>query len=426
MIKPIISILLLFIGMYSFAQDDIKIMQYNLLNYGNITSYCTATNNNMADKEVYLREIVNYVQPDIFTVNEIAGNTYVTGRLLDSVMNHQSIVFGKSDYVNTNGSYLVNMLYYKKSKFTYVNATSIQNQVRDIVLYRLYYNSPNLAQTNDTVFLNCIVAHLKASNNSTAAAKRAAMVSSAMAYLVQHNYSGNNLFMGDFNVYKSSEAAYQGLINYSNSTYTFNDPINTPGNWNNNSSFASVHTQSTHSSSNGCAAGGGLDDRFDYILVSNNIKNGIAHINYKANSYTVVGNDGNHFNTSINNGANNSVPANILNALYNMSDHLPISLELHLDAQVSSIDDFDGKRFKVYYQNPINENVDLYFESDFSERFSIELWSVNGQLLIQKEVEISNNSNFTLQTSNLSSGLYILRILDSKGVSRYNSKLIKY
>ena len=401
-------------------------MQYNLLNYGNITSYCTNSNNKMSDKEVHLRTIINYVQPDIFTVNEIAGNTYVTGRLLDSVMNHQSIVFDKSDYVNTNGSNLVNMLYYNKSKFTYVSATSIQNQVRDIVLYRLYYNSPNLAQTNDTVFLNCIVAHLKAGNNTDGRNKRAAMVNSAMTYLVQHNIDGNNLFMGDFNIYKSTETAYQGLINYSNSTYKFNDPINKPGKWNNNGSFAAVHTQSTHSSSNGCAAGGGLDDRFDFILISNNIKNGSAHINYKTNSYTVIGNDGHHFNKSINSGTNNSVPANVLSALYNMSDHLPITLELHFDEQVSSINDFDGKQFKVYFQNPINDNLELYFKTEFSDKFTIELWSINGQKLISKDIQVNNNTSFVLQTNSLSSGMYIIRIMDFRGVSRYNSKLIKY
>ncbi|RLD43564.1 MAG: hypothetical protein DRI86_09725 [Bacteroidetes bacterium] len=426
MTKSIISTILLFIGLNSFAQDDIKIMQYNLLNYGNITSYCTVTNNNMADKEVYLREIINYVQPDIFTVNEIAANTYVTGRLLDSVMNYQSNTYGKSDYVKTNGSDLVNMLYYNKSKFTYIGSESLQNEVRDIALYKLYYNSPNLAQTNDTVFLNCIVAHLKAGNTSSSRTKRASMINTAMSYLVQHNYHGNYLFMGDFNLYKSSEPAYQSLINYSNSTYKFNDPINTSGNWNNNSSFAAIHTQSTHTNSNGCASGGGLDDRFDFILISNDIKNANNHIHYKNNSYTVIGNDGNHFNKSITNGTNNSVPANILNTLYNMSDHLPITLELHLDDLVSSIDNFDGKKFKVYYQNPINDNVDLYFETDFSDHFTIELWSINGTKLIQKEVEVKDNTHIKLLTNSLSSGMYIMRILDFKGISRYNSKLIKY
>ena len=51
------------------------------------------------------------------------------------------------------------------------------------------------------------------------------------------------------------------------------DPINTPGSWNNNEDFRGVHTQSTRTSSSGFGggAGGGLDDRFDFIMVSQNL-----------------------------------------------------------------------------------------------------------------------------------------------------------
>ena len=51
------------------------------------------------------------------------------------------------------------------------------------------------------------------------------------------------------------------------------DPINTPGDWN-SSSFQpkSVLTQSTRASSIfGDGAGGGLDDRFDFVLLSSDM-----------------------------------------------------------------------------------------------------------------------------------------------------------
>ena len=34
----------LFLSFGLFAQDTLTVLQYNLLNYGNITSYCTNTN----------------------------------------------------------------------------------------------------------------------------------------------------------------------------------------------------------------------------------------------------------------------------------------------------------------------------------------------------------------------------------------------
>ena len=426
MIKKIsLSLSMLIISVLVFAQDDIKVMQYNLLNYGNITSYCTTTNNNMADKEQYLRTIIDYVQPDIFCVNEIANISYVHQRLLDSALNFNSVKqYQKSGYVNTNGSDLVNMLYYNTAKFVYVSAESVQNHVRDIVLYRLYYNSPNLAQTQDTAWVNFIVGHLKAGSSTSDKASRATMTADAMSYLVQHNYDGNNLFMGDFNIRKSSEQSYENLLNYSNSTFRFYDPINRSGTWNNSSSFADIHTQSTHSSS-GCAASGGMDDRFDFILISDNIKNNSAHVSYKPGSYFALGNDGNHFNQSINSGTNNSAPANIIDALYNLSDHLPVIMELHFDSQVSSLVENTDSKLILNYQNPIDDILEINIESEGTEYLTFELWSLNGQKLLQRELDNQSNINLSIPISNLASGMYIIKINNKEGQNLYASKIIK-
>ena len=409
-----------------FSQDDIKVMQYNLLNYGNVTSYCTTTNNNMADKEVYLRTIIDYVKPDIFTVNEIASITYVHNRLLDSVMNYSGTKpYLKADYMNSAGSNLTNALYYNSAKLVFVSTESLQNQVRDITLYRLYYNSPNLAQSHDTAWINCIVAHLKAGSGSSDKTTRAAMTLDAMNYLVAHNYHGNYLFMGDFNTQRSTEQSYKNLINFSNSTYRFYDPINRPGSWNNSSSYADVHTQSTHSSSNGCASGGGLDDRFDFILASNDIMQGNAHVSYKSSSYKVLGNDGNHFNKSINYGTNNSAPVNIINTLYNLSDHLPVILELHFDAQVSSISNNLGTKLRVNYQNPIDNNLELFIENEGVSNLILEFWSINGQKLIQMELGGNSNIYSNISLSKFASGMYILKLRSETGENLYSSKIIK-
>lgn len=424
--KLMIIVLISFASLWLNAQDNIKVMQYNLLNYGNITSYCTNTNNNFLDKEESLRTIIKHVNPDIFTVNELAGNTYIINRLLDSVMNNNTPkTYGKANYINTNGSDLVNMLYYNVAKFVYVSAESIQNNVRDIVLYRMYYKSPNLAQTQDTTWINFIVAHLKAGSTSSDKAERDLMTSNAMSYLVSHNYHGNYTFMGDFNLRSSSEISYQNITNYTDVNYRFFDPINRPGNWNNSSSFADIHTQSTHASSNGCAASGGCDDRFDFILISNDVKQGNAHVNYVANSYKVIGNDGNHLNQSINAGTNNSEPANIIEALYNMSDHMPVYLELHLDAQVSSVVNSQEGSISVNFQNPVNGDLDLYVESDGEQLLKAELWSINGQKIT--EIEMGNSRYFhrIIPMHDLSNGMYFLRILNNYGENIYSAKVLK-
>ena len=73
--------------------------------------------------------------------------------------------------------------------------------------------------------------------------------------------------------------------------------------------ISDYHTQSTHSENTGCAASGGMDDRFDFILISKNIKQGSKGVKYLSDAYWAVGQDGKHFNESINSSpTNTSVP----------------------------------------------------------------------------------------------------------------------
>ena len=67
----ILFLLLGFSFLASAQTETLKVMQYNLLNYGNNTSYCTTTNNNINDKNGYIRTILTAYYPDIFTVCEM-------------------------------------------------------------------------------------------------------------------------------------------------------------------------------------------------------------------------------------------------------------------------------------------------------------------------------------------------------------------
>ena len=139
--------------------------------------------------------------------------------------------------------------------------------------------------------------------------------------------------MGDFNFYRSSEAGFQTLTSASaGSVYQFQDPINRVGSWTGNASFADVHTQCPRTDNNGgCYSGGGLDDRFDFILMNRHLLNDSAGIRFIPGSYKVPGNDGQHFNSSINSSpVNTSAPAAVISALYLASDHLPVQADLRV------------------------------------------------------------------------------------------------
>jgi len=408
---------------HSLAQDTIKVMHYNLLHYGNTTSYCTTSNNNIADKDSYMQLIFKDIMPDILTVNEIAGNTYVINRLMDSCLNRNGInYYQKANYVNTNSSDIVSMLYYNSQKLALHSQEVVPNNIRDIIIYKLYYLSSDLA-TGDTAFLIPIVAHLKSGSSTSDENERAAMTQALMAHLDSSGFAENYIFCGDFNLKKSSEQAFQNLINYNNPVIRFEDPINQIGNWNNNSNFAAYHTQSTHTDNNGCASSGGMDDRFDMILINGNIINGTDHFQYIQGTYHAPGNDGLHFNSSIiAPPSNSSVSDTVLNALYHMSDHLPVVIKLYTDKTLSINEASNSHVFQVYCSNPVFDHLSITISSFKTTTFSFELFSLSGKHLFSfKPQKICGDEQIKLAVSKLNPGIYFLRVSDEN----QNIKVLK-
>jgi len=408
------------------AQDTLTVLQYNLLNYGNYTSYCTQVNNNIVEKDEYIRTIIDYVKPDIFSVNEISKSPAIHQRLLDNNLNINGIsYFRMADFIKVSDSYIVNMLYFNSEKLALHSHTIAQSYIRDIDVYKLYYRSDDLPD-GDTAFVACVVAHLKSSSGSDNEEKRRVMVSNTMDYLDDNDINTNRLFMGDFNIYKSSEPAYQLLLNYTNSDINFLDPINTPGTWHNNSSYSNIHTQSTHSGSNGCAASGGMDDRFDFILISDDIQHGVNLVQYVDGSYTAIGQDGLHYNKSINAAPTNlSAPSNVIDALYGNSDHLPISIKLSVDKTLGLPEHNPTLFSEVTFNNPFSDVLKLNILAKIDSDISVEIMSITGVVIFSDETKIKigkNNINYKL--SFLNAGMYIVVVTDSKS-SRIVKKVVK-
>lgn len=129
------------------------------------------------------------------------------------------------------------------------------------------------------------------------------------------------ILTGDFNVYDSAEPAYQTLLS-AGPGQAF-DPIDTPGDWHDDPAFKSVHTQSpTTSSLFPGQVTGGMDDRFDFQLVTGELLDGVG-LDYWPGSYRTFGNNGTHqLNGAITSGTGAST--SVLAALQMASDHLPV------------------------------------------------------------------------------------------------------
>lgn len=309
--------------------DTLNVMVYNLLNYGNnTTTGCTAENNNVANKRGWLTTIFNHLKPDLIGVNELGNNPILANSLVNNVFNNPQshAPFAAVPWDQDNPSTgIVSLAFYNTNKLTLVENRVINTIVRFPRFYRFYYNDPALADGADTVFLSVVVTHNKAGNTASDRADRHVMAEAIMNFLDARGKSENRLIMGDFNVYSSTEESYQSFTNSRDGRTRFVDPINRPGTWSNQTAFADIHTQSTVSSSNGCLTGGGLNDRFDFILANNAIMADSFGLRYLQGTYKAVANDGQRFKKALNSApTNTSVPENVLDALVRMSDHLPV------------------------------------------------------------------------------------------------------
>lgn len=393
------------------AQDTLTVMQYNLTNYGNPQTGCTAANNGLALKDGYLATIFGYIQPDILGVNEMYRSDATADRITGVLNARGYATFARPRIINLTTSSLVNSLYYRTDKLVLKSHQGVNSSVRTIDHFRLYYKSADLATNPDTAFINILICHLKAGNTASDASDRNLMAQAVVNYLRNNNARGNWMIMGDFNVYNSNEAAFTALT--TNNTYgpvKFADPLNALGSWSANSSFARYHTQSTNSSSNGCFSGGGMDDRFDIFLANQYLLRDSGGVSIIPNSYQVVGNNGGVYNRSINVSGNTAAPSNILDALAGNSDHAPIRLKLRVNRPkiTTSLPGALLNGLSAYYRSDIASVVINSKEGSTSE-LSFELFNNAGQSMHAGQTSIVDGQSL-ISTKNLSRGVYYLKL----------------
>ena len=192
--------------------DTLKVMAYNVLNYGDGCQGSLSTLNS------YLKTIIQYTQPDLLSCEKMTafaatatGAANYAAVITDSVLN---ILFPNrfafATPTNVAGDTKMSCLFYNKQKLTFVKTETLLASVSDFDLYKLYYSDPNLTITHDTTFLYVIVNHTKSGSSSTI---RDTQVSSYMTTLRnKFAYLPNVINMGDFNTANSAEAGYQSVI----------------------------------------------------------------------------------------------------------------------------------------------------------------------------------------------------------------------
>jgi len=290
------------------GQSDHVFMTYNLLNYENEN-----------DREDDYVTVLEYIQPDIIIAEEVTGQTGYNHFLSDVLDVFESGAWSGANFTNQSASQDI-ALYYRHDVFSFIStslvSTAQSSGLRDVVEWVMEHNDSG-------VQFNVYGVHFKASSGGSNPQTRLTEATILRDYLNDLPTGSHFIVAGDFNIYSnssSSEPAFEMLTGAgSDDDGQLFDPVDRIGHWHNNSSYSDVHTQSPRSGSYG-----GMDDRFDWIFVSEAVLNETYEMNYVENTYWAVGNDGNHFNQAINNGNNTSVNDAMADALHDASDHLPV------------------------------------------------------------------------------------------------------
>lgn len=340
------------------GQNQHTIMTYNILNYP-ITD--------TTSRNPYFRTIFANIQPDIIVVQEMISqqgvNAFLNKILLPNNSNYQAGTF--IDGFDTD-----NAIFFKSNLFTFISNTPIRTALRDINEFKLVYNP-----TNDTLVIYSV--HLKASDSLQNELLRAAEVDSLRQRTNSLPPNTNFIVLGDFNIYRSGELAYQKLLNQTASGYVI-DPFNLSGTWN-NSAYSIYHTQSTRLRQFGDGTPGGLDDRFDMILMSQAVMDS-GGITFVPGTYYAYGNDGNHYNDSVNRPPNTAVGQLIADALHYASDHLPVVASFSFPTNSKSL------TLKIFIEGRFNGSTMI------PDSVTVELRSADNPFNIVEQKKILLNS----------------------------------
>ena len=381
-------ILITFVIIFTMNLSALRVLTYNALNFGS----------NSGDRLPYFQSIFNEVEADIVLVQEMSDEA--GAELLLTALNNGGSEFSRARFLN--GPDTENIMFYRNSVITFASQDTIDTELRDISEYELILDG-NLIR-----FYSC---HLRASQgNEYLRLEEVARLRDHLSLLEE---GSEFIIAGDMNFYTSAEPGYQKLIaDETNNIGRAQDLSEQVGSWNNNPIYAAVHTQSTRVNAFGGGASGGLDDRFDFIFSSYEINNGYG-LEYIEDSLTPFGNDGNHFNQSINAGTNSAVSPEVADALYYASDHLPVFADFDVIPSAQEIIVVTIPNIEEQWEQDSAQEI-RWASANFTENIKIELETVSNRT---REILVASTENDGIWEWNIPAeqtlGEYIIVISDT-------------
>ncbi len=286
---------------------------------------------------------VGAMNPDVLLAQEIQSSSAANamlGALNTSQPGAWSVAFGSLTGTSSTSDTAV---FYKSGKVSLADVVKVapaggtSGQPRDT--WRFDFSILGNANSSERIAMYDV--HMKSGSSGDDVSRRQIEAQHIRSDSQQLGANYHFLVAGDMNMQSSSQAPYQTLI--AAGAGQFNDPISTPGTWNNNSQFRFVHTQDP-------SGNGGMDDRHDQILLSNSLVDGVgtdyvgqfgtaystSTWNDPNHSYRAWGNDGTSYGQTLTINGNqmvgSTIAQSIVNAATSAGGHIPVFLDMHYAA----------------------------------------------------------------------------------------------
>lgn len=416
--KKTITLFFVLIAVCGYSQETLKAMFYNLFKFPNSLPQ---------NRELILRDIMDEYQPDLFMVCELVTENGAD-LILNTSLQNQTDTFARAAFtpdISNPSDALQTMVFYNKRKLTLVSQQKLPTVYRDITHYSFELNVTG----NEPVHLEVFVAHLKSSTGTANQQTRLQMVevvTQALEELTQPDTYV--LFSGDFNFYRSTEPGYQKIISPDNAIRLL-DPLNAPGNWQNNAAFSHLHTQSTRVSNAGFGGGvnagasGGLDDRFDFIMMSENFTTS-SRFTYVEGTYKAYGNNGNCLDKDVKDpDCTGEFSQTLRNNLYNMSDHLPVVMQFQINEGFLATARFEQKPLFWFVSSNISSShitVGIDTSQRGGQKDKLYIYNTLGQLV--QTLPVNQQEMIVIPIEKLAGGLYFIKTDASASVLKFIKK----
>jgi len=315
----------------------LRVVTWNLLAYDDAA---------VPSRRPNMIQVVPGLNPDVMIVQELLTSTAADSfaNLLKATMPGRVWKGGSSTFIIGTQS----AFYYDSLTVSISNLTAVTTGGPRQVLVALV--RPNGYKANAASFRVYSV-HFKAGDGALTpsdSAQRTLECTNLRNTLNAAPAGTNILVGGDTNFYGSFETGYTRLTESQlDNDGRMKDPQTISGLWN-NPAFAALHSQSPCAGAGCIGSSGGMDDRFDIIFSSYSLNDaqGLDMVTGSLpGGYGPYGNDGLHYNDSIDGGGvNTAVGVVVAAALRLSSDHVPVIATLQLPAKlgaVASAVDFD-------------------------------------------------------------------------------------